>query len=154
MSSLNRLADTLSSQTPTFTAPPFSRQEMLDFLRENRERFTPESLGVIDELRASLEGSKPEDFLDPDTWRGMWFIINYSLQNETEPLRQGLAERLAKIPGASVLVGVRESLADASPRDFLDIDTWKGLGFIIQYSLQQELEELRERVQPSEKSED
>ena len=149
MASLNRLADTLSSQTPSFTAPPFSRQEMLDFLRENRERFAPESLGVIDELRASLEGAKPEDFLDPDTWRGMWFIINYSLQNETEPLRHGLAERLANLPGASVLIGVRDSLADANARDFLDIDTWKGLGFIIQYSLQQELEDLRERVQPA-----
>ena len=149
MGSLNRFADTLSSQTPSFTAPPFSRQEMLDFLNENRERFTPESLGVIDELRASLEGSKPEDFLDPDTWRGMWFIINYSLQNETEPLREGLAERLSNLPGAGVLLGVRDTLADASPSDFLDIDTWKGLGFIIQYSLQQELEELRERLNGS-----
>lgn len=60
---------------------------MLRFVRNHLDRFTPE---VAKDLMNSLEGASKEDLLDPDTWKGMWYMLNYSVQFQAEQLKQRL----------------------------------------------------------------
>ena len=60
---------------------------MLRFVKANVDRFTPE---VAKGLMAGLEGASKEDLLDPDTWKGIWYMMNYSLQFQAEQMKQRL----------------------------------------------------------------
>jgi hypothetical protein len=62
-------------------------ETMLRFVRSNIDRFAPE---VAKDLLGGLEGASKEDLLDPDTWKGMWYMVNYSLQFQAEQLKQRL----------------------------------------------------------------
>ena len=66
---------------------PFQPESMLRFVRNNVDRFAPE---VARDLMNSLEGASKEDFLDPETWKGMWTMLNYSVQFQAEQLKQRL----------------------------------------------------------------
>ncbi|MBK8985263.1 MAG: hypothetical protein IPM39_04150 [Chloroflexi bacterium] len=66
---------------------PLQPESMLRFVRSNVDRFAPE---VAKDLLNSLEGTSKEDLLDPDTWKGMWYMVNYSLQFQAEQLKQRL----------------------------------------------------------------
>lgn len=66
---------------------PFQPESMLRFVRSNVDRFAPE---VARDLMNSLEGASKEDFLDPETWKGMWTMLNYSMQFQAEQLKQRL----------------------------------------------------------------
>ena len=49
------------------------------------DRITPET---AKEILGSFEGATKEDLLDPDTWKGVWYMLNYSLQFQAEQLLQ------------------------------------------------------------------
>jgi hypothetical protein len=66
---------------------PLQPESMLRFVRSHIDRFTPE---VARDLMNSLEGASKEDFLDPETWKGMWTMLNYSMQFQAEQLKQRL----------------------------------------------------------------
>ncbi len=144
---LNQLAAEVRVLEEKFTPPPFSTQGMIRLLKENMSRFTPEMrLSLISELQESFEGAAAKDFLDPDTWKGMWYILNYSAQNNTESLRHALADRLAHFPGYDLAQDFRNSLEGASPKDFLEIDTWKGVWFMATYSLRFEADKMKNQI--------
>ena len=86
---LNELAAKLQSEEPTYTPPPFSPVNLLKLLRQNIDRFTPEAQRtLLREMQNSLQGASPKDLLDPETWKGMWYMINYSVQFQAEQLKQ------------------------------------------------------------------
>lgn len=60
---------------------------MVRLLKGNIDRFTPE---VAKELMANFEGATKEDLFDPDTWKGVWYMLNYSLQFQAEQMKQRL----------------------------------------------------------------
>lgn len=152
---LNALADELR-QKVSYAPPAYTRQGLIQLIRDNLHKFSPEErIGLIKQLQEGLEGSSPQDFLDPDTWKGMWFLLNYTVQNEADELRQGVGQRLAALPGAKQIASLPGMttlgemvgmLEGSSPKDFLDVDTWKGMWFILNYSLQHEVEELKRRA--------
>ena len=149
---LNQLADDLQ-QKVTYAPPAYSRQGLLQLIRDNLHKFSPqERIGLVKQLQEGLQGSSPKDFLDPDTWKGMWFLLNYTAQAEADELRQkGLsalpgASYLAKLPGMATLGEMAGMLEGSSPKDFLELDTWKGMWFILNYSLQAQAEEIKQRV--------
>lgn len=153
---LNQVAAKLHAQTPNFVPPPFSPTELLRLVRENVNRFTPD---VVNDLRASLEGATAEDFKDPETWKGMWFILTYTAKEESKSLlskatstiaglpgvSQGL-NLLSQMPGASLVSDISGMLEGASASDFLDRETWAGMWFILNHSLQHEASEMKRRV--------
>ncbi|MFN8440413.1 MAG: hypothetical protein U0175_06590 [Caldilineaceae bacterium] len=143
---LNELAEELK-RTAQYTPPPFSPQAMAALLRENVGKFSPNlQVPVLSELKQNLEGTKPEDLLNPDTWKGMWYILNYTAQAQSEQLKTKLSERLAEIPGASVLFDLRSSFEGAKPSDFLDINTWKGVAFILDHTLRTQANEIKKKL--------
>lgn len=66
---------------------PLQPDTMMRLLKGNIDRFTPEA---AKELMANFEGASKEDLLDPDTWKGVWYMLNYSLQFQAEQMKQRL----------------------------------------------------------------
>ncbi|MDQ3247982.1 MAG: hypothetical protein M3Q45_02125, partial [Chloroflexota bacterium] len=75
---LNSLAGELRTQLPDYTPPTFSAGALVSLLRENLHRFTPElQVDLARQLKANLEGTSPQDLVDPETWKGLWYVLNY-----------------------------------------------------------------------------
>ncbi|GAB4154987.1 MAG: hypothetical protein Fur0021_22040 [Candidatus Promineifilaceae bacterium] len=144
---LNQVAADVQKLVDGYNPPPFTPQGMIALLKENLHRFTPEMrLEIVRELQQSFEGASPRDLLDVDTWKGMWFLLNYSLQNQTEGLRESVRKQLGRLPGGSTLVDLQQMFEGASPKDLLDIDTWKGMWFLVNYSLQNQAQQVKRRL--------
>ena len=91
---LNELAEELK-RTAKYSPPPFSAQAMANMLTENMGKLAPDlQVPILSELKQNLEGTKPEDLLNPDTWKGMWYILNYTAQAQSEQLKTKLSDRL------------------------------------------------------------
>lgn len=68
-----------------YEPPPYSPQALLKLLEENAARFQPEALrSILVKLRENINS----DLLDADTWKGIWYVVNYSLQSQAEMLRR------------------------------------------------------------------
>lgn len=173
MNELNTLADKLRAQVPNYSPPPFSPEELLRLLKENMHQFTPEmKLDVLRDLQANLPNvPTTQEFLDPETWRGMWFILTYTVQNESKNLFQKTTEQIVRLPGVNfglstskklfgmmpgseLVVNLAGMLEGSSPKDFLDPETWKGMMYLVNHSLQYELSQLKTRVLGSEEEEE
>jgi len=82
---LDLLIDRVRAMTPGYSPPPFSPRRLLELIRENLENFSPElRLGILEKLRKSVG----EDLFDIDTWKGIWYILNYSLDSQRDLLRR------------------------------------------------------------------
>ncbi len=148
---LNELAEELRRVIPAYSPPPFSPERLLRLLRDNIDRMTPEMrLGLLRDLQSNLEGASPRDFFDPETWKGLWYLLNYSLQNEATAIREKLSARLAGIPGAAALADMQGALQGASPKDLLALETWKGMWYLLNYTVQSQVEEVKRRVRGEE----
>lgn len=144
---LNALAAELRRQEPSYTPPPFSVTGLVDLLRTNLYRFTPEAQReIIEQLRSNLAGTRPRDLVDPETWKGFWYVLNYLAQQQAGSTLERLNRRLARIPGFALLSDLREGLKDAKPSDFLDPETWKGLIYIANYSAKLQIQEMKRRI--------
>lgn len=153
---INRLAKKLQEMVPGYVPPAFSPTELARLLKENMERFTPEMrLDILRDLQAGLSGPSAKDLLDLDTWKGLWFLLNYSAESQSRTLftemRQVVGSLpgmnlLASLPGANTVSEVMNMLEGSSPRDFMDVDTWKGIWYIVNYSLKYEMDEMRKRI--------
>lgn len=84
---LDRLISRLQALRPDYVPPQFSPQRMLELIEENLNRFSPEmALQILGKLRNSINS----DLMDVDTWRGVWYMINYSLQYQGDLLKRRL----------------------------------------------------------------
>ena len=46
---------------------------------------TPDMRLGLRDLQNQLAGRFPRDFFDPDTWKGLWFLLNYTWQQKPAP---------------------------------------------------------------------
>jgi len=147
ISELNEVMQELRAQIPDYTPPDFSPQALVALLRENLHRFKPEmQLDIVRQLKANLEGTSPKDLVDPETWKGMWYILNYSIGLQSEALKERLSTRLAALPGVATLTDLCSNLEGASPKDLLDVDTWKGAWYILNHSLRHQAGEIKRKL--------
>lgn len=85
---LDRLIERLQAAQPGYTPPPFSPQRMVDLIDRNLNRLSPEmGLAMVQKLRDTLT----QDLFDLDTWRGVWYMLNYSLEAQTDMLKRRLS---------------------------------------------------------------
>lgn len=144
---LNNLADELRRLTPEYTPPPFSPQGLVGLVKQNLDRFAPDMrLQIVRDIQDSLQGTSIDDFKDIETWKGMWFTLNYLVQNEAKERAGWLMNRLSGLPGMSTVSNVRELLADTPPQEFLKPDTWKGLWDIANYEFQNQAKSVMRRL--------
>ncbi|MCI0519506.1 MAG: acyltransferase family protein [Chloroflexi bacterium] len=84
---LDKLIARVRAMAPDYTPPPFSPRKMLKFLEEHLAQFSPDiRLGILEKLRSTVS----EDLFDIDTWKGVWFVVNYSLEYQMGILKRRL----------------------------------------------------------------
>lgn len=144
---LNDLAEQLRAADARFTPPPLTLDGLGRLLQENIYRFTPQAQReIIDTLRASFAGTTKEDLVNPETWKGFWFVLNYMAQNQKQEAAEKLNRQLENIPGFALVGDLAAGLKDAKPSDFLEPETWKGLYFILNYSAKTQISQMKDRI--------
>lgn len=84
---LDAMIERLQAITPEYVPPAFSPQRMLELVEKNLSRLSPEmGLALLEKLRSSIS----DDLLDVDTWKGIWYMVNYSLVYQTDLLKRRL----------------------------------------------------------------
>jgi 1-acyl-sn-glycerol-3-phosphate acyltransferase len=88
MEELEALIERVKALSPGYEAPPFSPQRLLRLIEENLQQLSPEfRLGILQKLRETISA----DLFDVDTWRGIWYMLNYSLENQADLLKRRLS---------------------------------------------------------------
>ncbi len=144
---LNSLAEELQRSYPDYTPPTFTPGGMVELLKRNLEKFTPDmQFEVVSELKANLEGTSPKDLIDPETWKGLWYILNYMAQAQSQAILEKIGARLATLPGMALLSDLKGNLEGTSPKEFLDPETWKGMLLIMNYTARGAVGDLKRRL--------
>lgn len=80
---LDDLVRRLRALRPDYEPPAFSPQNMLDMLKRNLPGLPSRPhFGISERLRETL--GEDFDAFDLETWKGLWFMINYSLQYQAD----------------------------------------------------------------------
>lgn len=156
LTALNQLAQEMQQRYPDFIPPSYSTQDLRELVYHNLERFTPDVQSeLLSDLKTNIEGTSPKDLMDPDVWKGLWYVLNYAAQAQAESAIKYLAERLAGLPGMSyvanlpgmdVVSELAANLEGASPKDFVDPDTWKGMYMLVNYTVQGTASDLKRKL--------
>jgi transposase-like protein len=147
--------DVLNERLPD----PVKPDSVTERLYGGLDKVTPES---VKNMIANLEGTSPEDLLDPDTWKGLAYMIGYSAQFQAGKTKDMLNEQLPDPLKPNTIFGflkssieritpetAKEILASfdgATKEDLLDPETWKGVWYMLNYSLQFQAEQFRARI--------
>lgn len=153
---LTQLAHELQERTPAFVPPAFTPEGLLDLLKNNVDRFTPDMHSdLLDTLKSNFEGTTPQDLVDPETWKGLWYILNYLAQAQAKSTLEYVSERLSSLPGisyvsslpgADTVSALASNLEGASPKDFVDPETWKGLYLVVNYTIRGAASDLKRKL--------
>jgi 1-acyl-sn-glycerol-3-phosphate acyltransferase len=85
---LDRLIGRLRSMVPEQGPLASSARALLGLFQETVGEWAP---GFGQNIRERVQGALKADILDPDTWRGMWYIVNYALQSQADFVKRRLA---------------------------------------------------------------
>ena len=144
---IEQLAAEIKQDAPAFQPPPFSPQALLALVQENLKRVTGEiHLPIVEELINNLKGTKPEDLVDPETWKGLWYILNYTAQAESKQVLEKLEQQIAALPGGQSVLDFKNNLEGTSPADLLDINTWKGAWVVVNSAVWAQADELQRNL--------
>lgn len=136
---------------------------LLTTIRDNAQKLTPDM--QLDILR-NFQGMSAEDLLDIDTWKGMAYMMAYSARFQAGQVRDrvtGTINHVVPEPvqparlwqwGKKSLDRITPDIAKqivstfegATREDLLDLDTWKGIAYMINYSIQFQAEQLKQRL--------
>ena len=84
---LDELARRLRAITPGYSMASTAAGGVIDVIEESADKIAP---GFARGLRDSLSWFVNEDLLDVDTWKGMWYVLNQTVQYQTDALRRRL----------------------------------------------------------------
>lgn len=84
---LEELLARVQAIDPEYSPPPYSPQRMGKLMGQRTGRLFPSfRLPILERLRASIN----EDLLDVETWKGMWYMVNYTLDYQSDILKRRL----------------------------------------------------------------
>lgn len=147
----------------------YSPVRLLAMVRDNVQKLTPEM--QLDVLR-NFQGMSAEDLLDLDTWKGLAYMMTYSARFQAGQVRGKVAETINQVvpepiqPGRLWRMGksgldritpefarqILGTFQGATREDLMDPDTWKGVWYMITYSLQFQAEQLKQKLSAGEDS--
>ena len=78
-----KVTDTINHVVPE----PIQPGRLWQLGKSGLDRLTPE---FAKQILGTFQGASREDLLDPDTWKGVWYMITYSIQFQAEQLKQRL----------------------------------------------------------------
>ncbi|NIV40332.1 MAG: hypothetical protein GWN58_66295, partial [Anaerolineae bacterium] len=82
---LDELAGRLRAQAPGYEPPVFSRQRLMALVDGMASRVPPE---MRIRSREQLQSLFSEKVLDPEIWRGLWYVANYTVQYNIDLVRR------------------------------------------------------------------
>ncbi|HXF63172.1 MAG TPA: hypothetical protein VNK95_16215, partial [Caldilineaceae bacterium] len=127
---------------------PLTPAQLLGMVNNRVGRFAPEMpREALRDLERNLEGTSFRDLVDPETLKGLFYVLSYTAQSSSASLREQVRARLAKLPGFGALAQLAGNLEGTSPRDLVDPDTWKGFWIILSHMAQQQMADARRRMQ-------
>ncbi len=85
MGELDSLIERVSKLAGSYTPPPFTPQGLLELIEKNLHRLNPD---YVQSILAKLRGSLSGDLLDVDTWKGVWTMLNYTLEYDGDLLKR------------------------------------------------------------------
>jgi 1-acyl-sn-glycerol-3-phosphate acyltransferase len=84
---LNKLIERVKALAPDYT-PPFSPKGMLGAFSEDPGNLIPDmGRGLMERLRKSPAA----DFLDIETYKGLWFLVNYTVQSQLDVIKRHMS---------------------------------------------------------------
>ncbi len=145
----------------------YSPARLLAMIRDNLHKLTPEM--QLDVLR-NFQGMTAEDMLDLDTWKGLAYMMTYSARFQAGQVRGMVTDTINQVvpeplqPGRLWQMGksgldrlmpdfakqILSTFQGATREDLMDLDTWKGVWYMITYSLQFQAEQLKQRLSAEE----
>lgn len=88
MTELDGLIYRIQKVMPEYSPPPFSPERMVELMDKQSEKLPAwMRLGILKRLRASIN----EDLLDAETWKGAWYMVNYTLEYQGDILKRRLS---------------------------------------------------------------
>jgi 1-acyl-sn-glycerol-3-phosphate acyltransferase len=82
---LDELTNRLRAQAPEYEPPPFSRQRLAALIDKILDQLPA---GMHLGSPAQLRGALNESLLDPDVWKGTWYMIHYLVQYNANMVRR------------------------------------------------------------------
>lgn len=84
---IDQLIDRIRQAHPEYSPPPFSPRRLLELLEENISKFPPDfQLSILERLKSSLNS----DLFELDTWKGIWYMLNFTLEYQADMLKRRL----------------------------------------------------------------
>lgn len=84
---LDHLVEQVRKMSRGYIPPPFSPKRLIALVQDNLDKFSPElRVGIVERLRSAVG----EDLFDIDTWKGIWYMLNYSLEYNADLLKRRL----------------------------------------------------------------
>jgi transposase-like protein len=153
----------MAPETPKSAPNPYSPQALLSMMRDNLGKLAPDVR--LDILR-NFQGMTADDLKDIETWKGMAYMMTYSARFQAgqvrdkvsgtinqvvpEPVQPGRLWQLAKNGMDRVTPDIAKQILstfqDATVDDLRDPDTWKGVWYMVSYSMQFQAEQMRDRL--------
>jgi hypothetical protein len=141
----------------------YSPARLLAMVRDNVQKLTPEM--QLDVLR-NFQGMTAEDLLDLDTWKGLAYMMTYSARFQAGQVRGMVTDTINHVVPEPIQPGrlwqwgkagldrltpdfakqILSTFQGATREDLMDPDTWKGVWYMITYSLQFQAEQLKQRL--------
>ncbi|MDX1616846.1 MAG: lysophospholipid acyltransferase family protein [Candidatus Promineifilaceae bacterium] len=84
---LNALARRLQRAYPDYEPPPFSIERIGTLLDGQAEKMPP---GLRRSVLKRLRGFMNEDLFELETWKGVWFMVNYTVEYQGDMLKRRL----------------------------------------------------------------
>jgi hypothetical protein len=137
----------------------YSPLVFLTYIRKNVSRLTPDvQLGLLQ----SFEDMTVEDAMDPETWKGMAYMASYSAKFRANQVKDKMNEQLPEPIQPDTMIefvkknvdrftpevvkGIMETFQGATREDLMDLETWRGMWYMINYSFTLQMNQLRGRV--------
>ncbi len=82
---LEELTKRVQALTPDYEPPPFSPKRLVALTERLLIRFPKDvQLGILEQLQSALR----QDAFDPDLWKGMWYMLNYTVRYNVDLVRR------------------------------------------------------------------
>ncbi len=76
---LDNLIERVREIAPDYVPPTFTPQSLLELIEQNVQKLSPD---FVQSILSKLRGSLNSDLLDLDTWKGIWTMLNYTIEYE------------------------------------------------------------------------
>lgn len=82
---LDELTERVQAVTPDYEPPPFSPRRLMALMEESL-RELPEKVQL--DFLAQLRGALSKDLFDVEVWKGVWYMLNYTVQYQADMVKR------------------------------------------------------------------